>query len=164
MRVYDDSIDQETRFTIQLNWSRSWVFSYRQRNWLREKAPKVRGVYAIYMDGYHYPYNHGRGESPVIYFGSGRIGDRLFSHLTRRTNLVLSEHLDDVEVPLRVRWAKVEDGDGNDWPVVAEAILVFEFERRFGDLPPANQIRPPTRPAFDFSYVNQHPRCIVTDP
>jgi hypothetical protein len=40
---------------------------------------------------------------------------------------------------------------------------VYEFERRYGELPPANRIRPPQRPDFDASYITQRPFDVIDE-
>jgi hypothetical protein len=162
MRVYNVSTSRKIEYEIQINWSRESAFSYRQRNWIEDNIPNVPGVYMIYMRGHYVPYTRAK-RSPVIYFGSGWVLDRLLFHLTstdaERRNPVIDDFLS--KVALSFRWAEIEDEDGENWPVVAEAILAHEFKRRYRDLPPANRIHPPRLDAFDFSLITQHPFDVI---
>ncbi len=159
MRVYDTSTARRLEFTIILNWSRPFAFSARQRRWIRENVPNVRGVYVIYAPDASVSYGRGR-RSGVIYVGSGWMNDRLFSHLKARRNDVLSDCLD--RASLCFRWAEVEHDDAEDWAVVAESLLVYGFEASYGDFPPANRNCPPRRPALDYSVIEQKPLDVIS--
>lgn len=160
MRVYDESTRRRTQFSVQVNWSRARSFSRRQRNWIIENIPHVRGVYVVYLSDDTYEYSRGRLESPILYFGSGWLNERLFAHADGRGNQELLLHLE--ESHLSFRWAEIED-DEHDWPVVVERIFVHEFKRVFGSLPPANRVRPPLRPMFEYSAVEQYPFDVLEE-
>ena len=160
MRVYDESTKDRTQFSVQVNWSRARTFSSRQRNWIKESIPHVRGVYVVYLTDDSFEYRRARLESRILYFGSGWLKERLFAHTDGRGNQELRMHLE--ESRLSFRWAKIED-DEHDWPVVVERVFVHEFKRLFGSLPPANRVHPPRRPMFRYSIVDQHPFDVLEE-
>jgi hypothetical protein len=161
MRVYDASTSRRLGFIAQVNWSRPRAFSTRQRRWIRDAIPQAPGVYVILLDGAEYRYGRGRS-SPIVYFGSGWLNQRLFRHLQEQANGTL-ERLLAVGEPLTLRWAEIEDEDDEDWPVVVEGLFIQEFKRRFGCLPPANRMHPPYRPMLSFSSIQQHPVDVLQD-
>jgi hypothetical protein len=161
LRVYDESSRRRTQFCVQVNWSRERAFSGRQFNWILGNIPHVRGVYVVYLRDDVYKYRRGRRESPVLYFGSGWLDQRLSSHVDGQGSRALFDQLD--EDRMAFRWAQIEDDDEHDWPVVVEGVFVYEFERLFGVLPPANQVRPPMRSMFEYSLVEQHPLDVLED-
>lgn len=161
MRVYDESTRRRTRFGVQVNWSRERAFSERQRRWVQDNIPHVRGVYVLYMRDEVYGYGRRRSESPIIYFGSGWLAARLFTHLDRQSNHVIAQHL--AEGPLAFRWAEIEDDGREDWPVVVESILVYEFKHLYGELPRGNRLHPPNRRMFEYSLIDQHPFDVIDE-
>lgn len=161
MRVSDQSTHRRTEFSVQVNWSRARTFSVRQRFWIRDKVPDVAGTYVIYLRDGTYSYGR-RKQSPIVYFGSGWINQRLFHHLDKQENPILAKFLDHQET-LLVRWAAIEDEDNEDWPVVTESLFILEFTRLFGELPPANRIQPPQRRMRDSSVFQQHPIDVFED-
>lgn len=163
MLIHQEHVRGRREATIQLNWSRERAFSHRQSNWITENVPSdASGVYVIYMREHEHSYSRRRASS-IVYFGSGWVRRRILHHLAGpddKRNPHFERQLEN-GVPLAFRWAGVAHDSRRRWHEVAESILVYEFEKRYGALPPGNRIRPPNRPAFAYSYIRQHPLDVI---
>jgi hypothetical protein len=141
MLVHNESTARRDRARIRINWSRELAFSLRQIGYIGEYVPDERGIYCIYAKNYLFDYSSPlwptKRWNSVVYVGSGWIRQRLIHHLTRRKNDVLSEFIDNYD--LAYRYERVFDDDEQDWPRIAEALLLSLFTEKFDDLPPANR-------------------------
>ena len=141
MHIYDQSTSRRRRWCTKINWSRELSFSERQISYIRNNVPDEQGVYCVYAKDYCFEYTSPGWStartSPVVYIGSGWLGERLATHLGKKENEVLAEYLSDYD--LAYRFDRIEDGYEWDGPKTVEAVLLNLFERKFNDLPPANR-------------------------
>lgn len=144
MHIYDESTSRQTKWCVQINWSRELTFSERQINYIRDTIHHARGVYCIYAKDYKFEYNPGMLQrkrwSSVIYIGSGWLDDRLNNHLSQKKNQLLNYYLSKYN--LGYRFDRIVDDDPQlDWPKIVEASLLHLFGDKYGELPRANRKR-----------------------
>lgn len=143
MHIHNDSTSRRTIWRAQINWSRELTFSGRQKSYVRDCVPHIRGVYCIYSKYHTFDYSSTEWAtkrwSSVIYVGSGWIDDRLCAHLTYQKNGLLAGYLDSTQ--LAYRYDRIVHSDIQDWPRTVEAGLLGLFEWKFGQLPRANKRR-----------------------
>jgi len=103
-----------------------------------KRVPTSKGVYVIRLA-------HGKtrqrlkGESDVIYIGSGNVKTRLSAHLNFRQDFKDKGWL----IGLIARWCPLEFGSfAVASPAEAEQGLIIEFLKEHLELPPANRQRP----------------------
>ena len=136
-------------WTAKINWSRELTFSGRQVGFILRAVPNERGVYCIYAKCCTWSYqvkgvSRGR-RSAVVYIGSGKLGDRLRSHLVEKRNPDLTKLLSEHD--LAYRYERIFDKNPDaDWPRQVEATFLRDFEDEFGELPPANHKREVFKP------------------
>lgn len=122
-----------TRYDVAWNARKLWP----GRAW---PTPGKYGIYVIWASDSYWTYrpDRVRWANTIAYIGQGKIFSRLNAHADGRGDPLIARLLQDGET-LWVSYAALGSKKAAE---CAEAVLIGEFQRRFGEYPPGNQAGP----------------------